>query len=104
MNTIYYLSLEKNSVEKGRTNECQNSGTGTQEQYLFGYLCLDFVSGEYSLAKFYIERAVDNLPKEEETGVILEHYGDILWMSGAEYEAKAMSCKSHTMPVISRKP
>ena len=58
--------------------------------YLDTYAWILYQEANYSLAKFYIERAVDNLPKEEETGVILEHYGDILWMSGTEYEAKAL--------------
>lgn len=44
---------------------------------------MDFLSeGNYSLAKFYIERAIDNIKPEEVSGVLYEHYGDILWMSG----------------------
>ncbi len=90
-NYAYYLSLEKTQLKKA---ERMSAKTVEQEPknstYLDTYAWILYQEANYSLAKFYIERAVDNLPKEEETGVILEHYGDILWMSGAEYEAKAM--------------
>ena len=33
------------------------------------------------MAKFYIERAIDNLKDTQDQGVMLDHYGDILWMS-----------------------
>jgi len=58
--------------------------------YLDTYAWILYQEANYFLAKFHIERAIDNLPKDEDPGVILEHYGDILWMSGAENEAKAL--------------
>ena len=49
--------------------------------YLDTYAWIFYQQGNYSLAKFYIERAIDNLKEKQESGVILEHYGDILWMT-----------------------
>jgi len=61
--------------------------------YLDTYAWILYQEGNYSLAKFYIERAIDNLSKEEESGVVLEHYGDILWMNSKDNgkdDAKAL--------------
>jgi hypothetical protein len=44
--------------------------------YLDTYAWILYQQESYTLAKFYIERAVDNLSNEEEHGVVLEHYGD----------------------------
>jgi Tfp pilus assembly protein PilF len=52
--------------------------------YLDTYAWILYQQGNYSLAKFYIERAIDNLTKEEDPGVVLEHYGDILWMNSKD--------------------
>ncbi|HLP04184.1 MAG TPA: tetratricopeptide repeat protein [Paludibacter sp.] len=82
-NYAYYLSLEKQELKKAermsaRTVEIE-PGNST---YLDTYAWILYQQGNYSLAKFYIERAVDSLKRGEDHGVILEHYGDILWMNG----------------------
>jgi tetratricopeptide (TPR) repeat protein len=90
-NYAYYLSLEKTQLKKAERMSAKTVELEPKNStYLDTYAWILYQEANYSLAKFYIERAVENLPKEEETGVILEHYGDILWMSGTEYEAKAM--------------
>jgi len=78
-NYAYYLSEEKLDLRKaermsGKTVELEPKNS----TYLDTYAWILYQQGNYSLAKFYIERAVDNLEKEHDPGVILEHYGDIL--------------------------
>jgi hypothetical protein len=56
---------------------------------------MDILSaGNYVLAKFYIERAINNLAPEHDPGVILDHYGDILWMNKEDKKAMEMWQKS----------
>jgi len=92
-NYAYYLSLDKSDLKKA---ERMSSKTVELEPknstYLDTYAWILFQEGNYSLAKFYIERAIDNLPKNDESGVVLEHYGDILWMNSkdAKDDAKAL--------------
>jgi tetratricopeptide (TPR) repeat protein len=92
-NYAYYLSLEKTELKKaelmsGKTVELEPKNS----TYLDTYAWILYQQGNYSLAKFYIEKAVDNLPKEEDHVIILEHYGDILWMYSKEgsEDAKAL--------------
>jgi len=93
-NYAYYLSLEKSNLKKAeqmsaRTVELEPKNS----TYLDTYAWILYQEGNYSLAKFYIERAMDNLTKEEEPGVIQEHYGDILWMNSKDTgkdDAKAL--------------
>ena len=93
-NYAYYLSLDKTDLKKA---ERMSSKTVELEPknstYLDTYAWILYQEGNYSLAKFYIERAIDNMPKNEDSGVILEHYGDILWMNGKDTgkdDAKAL--------------
>lgn len=93
-NYAYYLSLEKKELNKAekmsaRTVELEPKNS----TFLDTYAWILYQQGSYSLARFYIERAVDNLPKGEDHSVVLEHCGDIYWMNGKtnkDYEAKAL--------------
>ncbi|HJV78073.1 MAG TPA: hypothetical protein VJ602_06780 [Paludibacter sp.] len=90
-NYAYYLSLEKAELKKAERMSAKTVELEPKNStYLDTYAWILYQEGNYSLAKFYIERAIDNLTKEEDPGVVLEHYGDILWMSGADNEAKAL--------------
>jgi Predicted N-acetylglucosaminyl transferase len=90
-NYAYYLSLEKSELKKAERMSAKTVELEPKNStYLDTYAWILYQEASYSLAKFYIERAIDNLTKEEDPGVILEHYGDILWMSGVENEAKAL--------------
>ena len=93
-NYAYYLSLDKTELKKA---ERMSSKTVELEPknstYLDTYAWILYQQGNYSLAKFYIERAIDNLTKEENPGIVLEHYGDILWMNSKDNgkdDAKAL--------------
>lgn len=89
-NYAYYLSLEKKELSKA---ERMSAKTVTKEPknstYLDTYAWVFYQQGNYSLAKFYIERAIDNLAKDQDPGVLYDHYGDILWMMGNN-DAKAL--------------
>ncbi|MEI7504888.1 MAG: hypothetical protein WCJ61_16560, partial [Paludibacter sp.] len=93
-NYAYYLSLEKSELKKAEKMSAKTVELEPKNStYLDTYAWILYQQGSYSLAKFYIEKAVDNLPKEEDHGVILEHYGDILWMNGkadGKDDAKAL--------------
>lgn len=94
-NYAYYLSLEKAELKKAERMSAKTVELEPKNStYLDTYAWILYQEGNYSLAKFYIERAMDNLSKEEEHGVILEHYGDILWMSKIDDKALEMWQKS----------
>lgn len=78
-NYAYYLSEEKQDLLKAERMSAKTVELEPKNStYLDTYAWILYQQGNYTLAKFYIERAVDNLEKEHEPGVILEHYGDIL--------------------------
>jgi tetratricopeptide (TPR) repeat protein len=94
-NYAYFLSEENKDLKKAENLSAQTiekeSGNST---YLDTYAWIFYKQGNYTLAKFYIERALDNLKSGEDSGVLLEHYGDILWKSGEEDKALEMWKKS----------
>lgn len=80
-NYAYYLSLRNENLEKAE----QLSGKAVRANpenptYLDTYAWVLFMRKDYSLAKFYMETAMKN--GGEKSGVIIEHYGDILFMLG----------------------
>jgi tetratricopeptide (TPR) repeat protein len=82
-NYAYYLSIEKFDLQKAERMSAKTIEKEPKNStYLDTYAWIFYQQGNYSLAKFYIERAIDNLKEKQEAGVILDHYGDILWMSG----------------------
>ena len=95
-NYAYYLSLEKAELKKAEKMSAKTVELEPKNStYLDTYAWILYQQGSYSLAKFYIERAVDNLNKEEDPGVVLEHYGDILWMNNNDEKAMEMWQKSY---------
>ena len=94
-NYAYYLSEENVELKKA---ESMSAKTVEKEPdnttYLDTYAWIFYKQGNYSLAKFYIERAIDNLKADYDAGVIYDHYGDILWKSGDETKAVEMWKKS----------
>ena len=77
----YYLSLRNENLEKAE----QLSGKAVKANpdnptYLDTYAWVLFMRKDYSLAKFYMEIAIKN--GGDKNGVIVEHYGDILFMLG----------------------
>ena len=95
-NYAYYLSLGKNELKKAERMSAKTVELEPKNStYLDTYAWILYQQANYSLAKYYIERAMDNMKKDEEPGVILEHYGDILWMTKNDDKALKMWQKSY---------
>lgn len=87
-NYAYYLSLEKRDLSKAEKMSAKTIEKEPRNStYLDTYAWIFYQQGNYSLAKFYIERAINNLKDEQDPGVILDHYGDILWMNNEDEKA-----------------
>lgn len=84
-NAAYYLSLKKKDLDKAasyakRAVELDpNSGT-FQDTYAW----VLFQQEQYSEAKIWIEKAIEN---SDPSGVLFEHYGDILMQNGKGRDA-----------------
>ena len=89
-NYAYSLSTEKGDLQKAERMSAKTVEREPRNStYLDTYAWIFYQQGNYSLAKFYIERAIDNLKDTQDQGIILDHYGDILWMS-KENDEKAL--------------
>lgn len=97
-NYAYFLSIEKHDLRKAERLSAKAVELEPKNStYLDTYAWILYQQGSYSLAKFYIERAIDNLTSEMEQGVIYDHYGDILWMNGQHEKAVEMWEKAVSM-------
>lgn len=85
-NYAYYLSVEGRNLEKAESLSNKvvlaNPNNAT---YLDTHAWVLFKRKDYSLAKFYIESALEN--GGSDNGTLLEHYGDILFMLGEKDKA-----------------
>ncbi|MDR1403938.1 MAG: tetratricopeptide repeat protein, partial [Tannerellaceae bacterium] len=85
-NYAYFLSLSNRDLEKA---ERMSAITIKQEPdnstYLDTYAWIFFKQGNYTLAKFYLESALEkDITKSPE---LTDHYGDVLYMSGEKEKA-----------------
>jgi len=95
-NYAYYLSVEKTDLSKAEKMSAQTINLEPENStYLDTYAWIFYQRENYSLAKFYIERAVKNLKPDQDPGVVLEHYGDILFKNGSKDKAMEMWTKSY---------
>ncbi|WP_292265074.1 tetratricopeptide repeat protein [Butyricimonas sp.] len=88
-NYSYYLSLRNerlNQAEKMISTAL--SADPNNATFLDTYAWVLFKLKNYSLARFYMRSAIENT--EEPSGVLYEHYGDILYMNGDKEEALKM--------------
>ncbi len=81
-NYSYYLSLERKNLDKAE----QMSGITikaepTNPTYLDTYGWILFEQGAYTMAKIYIEKAIE-YGKDDPSAEVLEHYGDVLAVTG----------------------
>jgi tetratricopeptide (TPR) repeat protein len=86
-NYAYYLSLSGENLDKAE----RMSGTVIEQYpdnstYLDTHAWVLFRKKNYKLAKFYMESAIKN--GGEDNPVLLEHYGDILFMLDKKQEAR----------------
>ncbi|MDR2765183.1 MAG: tetratricopeptide repeat protein [Tannerella sp.] len=80
-NYSYYLSLEKRDLDKAERMSARCiKAEPNNATYLDTYAWVFFVKGNYMLAKIYIENALRN--DTTNSPELLDHYGDILYMTG----------------------
>jgi len=85
-NYAYYLSIRNENL--GKAEELSSKAVRANPEnptYLDTYAWVLFMRKDYSLAKFYMETAIKN--GGDKNGVIVEHYGDILFMLGEKDSA-----------------
>jgi tetratricopeptide (TPR) repeat protein len=80
-NYAYYLSLRNENLEKAaemakRATELKPNSPANQDTY--GWVL--YKMGNYTEAEIWIGKSIEN--EEEASGVLLEHYGDVLWQLG----------------------
>lgn len=81
-NYAYNLSLDKSDLAKAERLSAKTIEKEPRNStYLDTYAWIFYQQGNFSLAKFYMERAISYLTAEQNPGVYYEHYGDILWMT-----------------------
>ncbi|MDH6303459.1 tetratricopeptide (TPR) repeat protein [Parabacteroides sp. PF5-5] len=85
-NYAYFLSLSSKDLKKAERMSAQTiklePGNAT---YLDTYAWIFFKQGNYTLAKFYIESALEK--DTTNSSELVDHYGDILYMSGEKEKA-----------------
>jgi tetratricopeptide (TPR) repeat protein len=85
-NYAYYLSLRNEKLDKAEELSSKAvRANPANPTYLDTYAWVLFMRKDYSLAKFYMETAIKN--GGDKNGVIVEHYGDILFMLGEKENA-----------------
>lgn len=95
-NYAYYLSEKNQNLKKAESLSAKTIEKEPKNStYLDTYAWIFYQQGNYSLAKFYMERAIDNMDKKLDNGVMYEHYGDILLKSGNEKKALEMWQKAY---------
>ncbi len=80
-NYAYYLSLRKENLERAaelakRANELRPGNASLEDTYAW----VLYQQGKYAEAKKWLEKALAN--GGEKSGVIHEHYGDVLYQTG----------------------
>ena len=85
-NYAYYLSLLKKELTKAERMSAQSIKMEPDNAtYLDTYAWVFFVQGNYLLAKVYIEQALSK--DKTNSAELVDHYGDILYMSGEKEKA-----------------
>ncbi|WP_372774552.1 tetratricopeptide repeat protein [Mangrovibacterium sp.] len=85
-NYAYYLSVQGKNLDKAeRFSNKVVQAHPTNPTYLDTHAWVLFKRKNYSLAKYYIETALEN--GGNENAVLVEHYGDILFMLGEKDKA-----------------
>lgn len=102
-NYAYYLSIEKRNLDKAEEMSYKTVRAEPKNStYLDTYAWILFVKGNYAEARIYIDDAMKN--GGDESDVIVEHAGDIYYMTGdvdgaLSYwkQAKEMGSESKTL-------
>lgn len=105
-NYAYYLTVRGEQLEKAELMSSKViQANPDNPTYLDTHAWVLFMKGEYRLAKFYIENALKNGGDSSE--VVVEHYGDILFMlndlSGAIEQWKKSIEMGNTSDTLKKK-
>lgn len=85
-NYSYFLTLDKKDLKKAERMAAQCIKLEPDNAtYLDTYAWVFFVQGNYTLAKIYIENALSK--NKTNSAELVDHYGDILYMSGEKDKA-----------------
>ena len=85
-NNSYFLALEKRDLKKAeRMSGLCIKLEPDNATYLDTYAWIFFVQGNYTLAKIYIESALEK--DTTNSAELVDHYGDILFMCGEKEKA-----------------
>lgn len=85
-NYAYFLSLDKKDLKKAERMSAQCIKLEPDNAtYLDTYAWIFFVQGNYTLAKIYIESALEK--DKTKSAELVDHYGDILYMTGDKDKA-----------------
>lgn len=85
-NYAYFLSLDKKDLKKAERMSAQCIKLEPDNAtYLDTYAWIFFVQGNYTLAKIYIESALEK--DTTKSSELVDHYGDILYMIGDKDKA-----------------
>lgn len=100
-NYAYFLSLEKKDLKKAeRMSALCIKLEPDNATYLDTYAWIFFEQGSYTLAKIYIESALEK--DKTNSAELIDHYGDILFMSGEKEKAVEQWQKAKEMGKISQ--
>jgi len=95
-NYAYYLSEKNMNLKKAESLSAKTIEKEPKNStYLDTYAWIFYQQGNFTLAKFYMERAIDNMDRNQDNGVMYEHYGDILLKTGNEKKALEMWKKAY---------
>lgn len=87
-NYAYYLTLVGGDLEKAERMSARSvDAESDNPTYLDTYAWILYKRGDYSQALFYIGLAIEK--EKNPSGVLFEHYGDILYKSGKIDEAQS---------------
>jgi tetratricopeptide (TPR) repeat protein len=85
-NYAYYLSLLKRELTKAERMSAQCIKMDPENAtYIDTYAWIFFIQGNYPLAKMYIEQALSK--DKTNSAELVDHYGDILYLSGNKEKA-----------------
>ena len=85
-NYSYFLALRKEDLKKAERMSAQTIKLEPDNAtYLDTYAWIFFVQGNYTLAKIYIESALEK--DKTNSSELIDHYGDILYMTGNKEKA-----------------
>ncbi len=103
-NYAYYLSLEKKDLVKAeRLSAKAVELEPMNSTYLDTYAWILYEKKSYFLAKFYIEKAIENSPVGKVSAVIYEHSGDIYLANGEKEKAIKMWKKALEVDINNKK-